>query len=81
VITRHITQSIIGAVTDTPIVLLYSARQTGKSNLVQWLASNEHPVRYLTLDYAVVLAATKEDTEGFLARLKGPIILDEVQRV
>ncbi|MCH8068430.1 MAG: ATP-binding protein, partial [Candidatus Marinimicrobia bacterium] len=35
----------------------------------------------MTLDYAVVLAATKEDPEGFLARLKGPIILDKVQKV
>lgn len=80
-ITCHITESIIDAVTDTPVVLLNGARQTGKSTLDRWLVSNEHPARYLTLDDAVVLAAAKEDPEGFLAGLKCPIILDEVQRV
>ncbi|MCH7733205.1 MAG: AAA family ATPase [Candidatus Marinimicrobia bacterium] len=81
VIPRHVTESIIDTFVDTPVVLLNSARQTGKSTLVQWLASNEHPARYLTLDNPVVLAATKEDPEGFLARLKGPIILDKIQKV
>ncbi|MCH8012931.1 MAG: hypothetical protein IIA61_13460 [Candidatus Marinimicrobia bacterium] len=77
-IPRHVTESIIDTFVDTPVVLLNSARQTGKSTLVWWFASNEHPARYLTLDNPVVLAAAKEDHEGFLAGLKGPIILDEV---
>ena len=36
--------------------------------------------RYLTLDDHVVLAAAKNDPVGFIAGLRGPVILDEVQR-
>jgi len=53
---------------------------TGKSTLAQWLASKEHPSRYLTLDDAGVLAAARGDPSGFIAGLEGPVVLDEVQR-
>jgi predicted AAA+ superfamily ATPase len=48
--------------------------------LARHLASREHPSRYLTLDDAVVLSAAGHDAAGFLAELKGPVILDEAQR-
>ena len=79
-IERHITDALLAALADTPVVLLNGARQTGKSTLVKHLAAGKHPARYLTLDDAVVLAAARQDPAGFLAGLSGPVILDEVQR-
>jgi predicted AAA+ superfamily ATPase len=66
---------------DTPVVFLSGARQTGKSTLAQHLASSTHPARYLTLDEAAVLAAARHDPAGFIAGLEGPVVIDEVQRV
>ena len=72
--------AILEALSDTPIVLLNGARQTGKSTLVQWLAKEAHPARYITLDDAAVLSAARGDPTGFLTGLDSPIVLDEVQR-
>lgn len=71
---------MLAALKDTPVVLLVGARQTGKSTLVQELATTVHPARYLTLDDAGVLAAARSDPAGFLAGLTGSVVLDEVQR-
>ena len=79
-IKRHISASLLEALGDNPVVLLHGARQTGKSTLTQWLASNQHPSRYLTLDDAGVLAAAQGDPSGFIAALKGPVVIDEIQR-
>ncbi|MBI4401527.1 MAG: ATP-binding protein [Nitrospirae bacterium] len=77
---RHITESLLDGLADTPVVMLHGARQTGKSTLAQWVAARAHPARYLTLDDAGVLAAARHDPAGFLAGLGGPVVLDEVQR-
>ena len=79
-IKRHISASLLEALADTPVVLLHGARQTGKSTLTQWLASNQHPSRYLTLDDAGILAAAREDPTGFVTALKESAVIDEVQR-
>ena len=78
---RNIAGSLLEALQDSPAVFLHGARQTGKTTLVRALAGQEHPARYLTLDDAAVLAAAGRDPQGFVAGLKGPAILDEVQRV
>ena len=70
----------LAALTDTPVVLLHGARQTGKSTLARLVADGPHPARYITLDEAVVLAAARTDPTGFLAGIDGPVVLDEVQR-
>jgi len=80
-IRRNITPLLLEALADTPVVMLIGARQTGKSTLVRWLASGDHPARYLTFDDAVVLSAARHDPAGFLAGLEGPVVLDEVQKV
>jgi len=80
-IRRNITPNLLAALSDSPVVLLHGARQTGKSTLVQHVAEKAHRARYLTLDDASVLAAAQADPAGFLAGLDGPIALDEVQRV
>lgn len=72
--------AILEALSDTPVVLLNGARQTGKSTLTQWLTQEAHPARYITLDDTAVLSAARSDPSGFLADLDGPLVLDEVQR-
>lgn len=82
---RHISPLLAEALTDTPVVVLNGARQSGKSTLVQSLAASSglpeaRPRQYLTLDDAVVLNAAKSDPAGFINGLAGPVTLDEVQR-
>ena len=72
---RHIAPLLVEALSDTPVVVLNGARQSGKSTLVQSLATS-----VLTLDDAVVLNAAKSDPAGFVGGLTGPVTLDEVQR-
>ena len=80
-INRNITPIILDALSDSPVVLLNGARQTGKSTLAKWLAQGPHPARYLTFDDATVFAAAQHDPAGFLSGIEGNVILDEVQRV
>lgn len=81
---RHIHPLLAEALSDTPVVLVNGARQSGKSTLVQ--AANASPApggmqrRYLTLDDTAVLSAAKGDPAGFINALQGPVTLDEVQR-
>ena len=77
---RQLASRLTAALADTPVVLLHGARQTGKSTLAQQVASGPHPALYLTLDDAVVLSAAKTDPGGFIANLRGPVVIDEVQR-
>ncbi len=77
---RHLTQRVLAALKDTPVVYIQGARQTGKSTLVQAIAAGPHPAPYYSLDAAAVLAAAESDPEGFVTGLKGPVVIDEVQR-
>lgn len=78
---RHITPLLVEALTDTPVVVLNGARQSGKTTLVQSLAASlPAPRQYLTLDDAVVLSAARSDPAGFINGLAGPVTLDEAQR-
>jgi hypothetical protein len=77
---RNITPKIIEALSDTPVVMLNGARQTGKSTLAQSLISEKHIGRYVTLDDATVLAAAKHDPAGFISGLGESTVIDEIQR-
>jgi len=66
--------------TDTRVVLISGARQTGKSTLAMSIARDEHPADYVTLDDDAQRAAAQADPRGFLARRPGPIVIDEIQR-
>jgi predicted AAA+ superfamily ATPase len=79
-IRRNITQNLLDALADTPVVLLNGARQTGKSTLVQSITGQAHPTRYITLDTASVLASVRNDAAGFLAGIDGSVVIDEVQK-
>lgn len=78
---RNITARVLEALSDTPVVVLGGARQTGKSTLVQYIAEKHYRAQYVTLDDLGVLGAAQRDPVGFLAGLEEPAILDEVQRV
>lgn len=78
---RHIAPLLIEALSDTPVVLVNGARQSGKSTLVQGHLPLSGALRqYLTLDDAVVLNAARSDPAGFINGLQGTVTLDEVQR-
>ncbi len=78
---RHLTDRVLEALFDTPVVLLHGARQTGKSTLVQQISQSAHPATYFTFDDATTMAAAARDPLGFLDAQDGPVVLDEVQRV
>src|SRR5580704_15610820 len=80
-IRRNVTDHLLQALTDTPVVLVNGARQTGKSTLVQSPELAERRREYLSFDDPGVLAAAKRDPNGFVAGLNTPITLDEVQHV
>ncbi|MCL4692587.1 MAG: ATP-binding protein [Candidatus Hydrogenedentes bacterium] len=77
---RHLSGPLLNALSDTPVVVLHGARQTGKSTLAQSLARGKHAAQYLTLDDLGVLGAAKQDPEGFIGGLSGPVVIDEIQR-
>jgi predicted AAA+ superfamily ATPase len=75
---RHLEQRLLTALGDGAAVFLGGARQCGKSTLVQALATRRG-ARYVTLDDAGMLSAARADPRGFLAGLRTPIVIDEVQ--
>lgn len=77
---RNIYQRAEEALSDTPVVLLQGARQTGKTTLARALGERStHPRRYVTLDDAAALAAARSNPTAFLEGLGGRVTVDEVQ--
>ena len=74
---RNLAAALRDALTDTPVVLVSGARQSGKSTLVQSVVQGH----YFTFDDAGTLSSARSDPQGFLAALPRPAILDEVQLV
>jgi predicted AAA+ superfamily ATPase len=78
---RNIIHKILDALSDTPVVFLRGARQTGKSTIVRAIADGPYPARYVTLDNAGARSAASADPAGFVAGIEKPVVIDEVQRV
>lgn len=76
--TRNLATALRDALTDTPVVLVAGARQTGKSTLVQSMTPGQN---YYTFDDAATLSAAQGDPQGFIQSLSRPAVLDEVQLV
>lgn len=74
--TRHLASGIKEALLDTPAVLVNGPRQCGKTTLVRQFSGS---MPYFTLDDSNLLAAVKQDPQGFVRRLDRAII-DEIQR-
>ncbi len=68
------------ALSDTPVVMLVGARQTGKSTLAKALVESRG-ASYSTFDEPRLLAAARADPVQFVEDLGDTAILDEVQRV
>ncbi len=78
---RNLLSCIHDALSDTPVVFIRGARQTGKTTLAKELLASSYPASYYTLDSAAVLSAATADPSGFIRDLSKPVVLDEVQRV
>lgn len=68
------------ALSDTRVVALLGARQVGKSTLAGEIAAHEHPATAVNLDAQAPREASRGDPEGFVAGLRRPVLIDEVQR-
>ncbi len=66
------------ALADTPVVCLLGPRQSGKTTLVQQLASER---AFVSLDEHNYYQNAGADPDGFVASLPEEVTLDEVQRV
>jgi predicted AAA+ superfamily ATPase len=81
-VARHAQRAVEAALADTRVVVVLGARQVGKSTLLEQVASAEGAGReVLTLDSQPVRAAATADPAGFIASLKTPVAIDEIQRV
>jgi predicted AAA+ superfamily ATPase len=76
---RFIDVRVREALTDTPVVLINGARQTGKTTLALAVAA-QRGAQYLTMDDAATLALAAGDPGGFIRNLAGPVVLDEIQK-
>ena len=74
---RFVEHRVKEALSDTRIVLLCGPRQSGKTTLVQQIASDRFP--YFTLDNPLVLEAALNDPVGFVRGIDRGVI-DEVHR-
>ena len=78
---RNLTEAIIEALEDTPVIVLNGARQVGKSTLCKLLIEESiFKAQIVTLDDPTTLSAARQDSLGFLEGLNKHLIIDEVQR-
>ncbi len=80
-IERHARPLVVDALGYSRVVLLLGARQVGKSTLAKQIVTSEHPATVVTLDDQATRDAARVDPHGFIAGLRGPVLIDEVQRV
>jgi predicted AAA+ superfamily ATPase len=83
---KNLTQRAIGplvaqALTDTRIVTLNGARQTGKSTLTQLVTQDVEQSRTLLMDDPAQRAALLDDPAYWLSATPGLLVIDEVQTV
>ncbi|KAA9374129.1 ATP-binding protein [Microbispora cellulosiformans] len=79
VVPRHAEKPAADALSDTRVVLVNGARQSGKSTLVRLLAK-ERTAEWRNLDALVARQAAQEDPAGFVA-FPDLVVIDEIQRV
>ena len=78
---RNLLDEVFTALSDTPVVLINGPRQAGKSTLTQAPEILKQDRHYLTFDQPSIVAAAKNDPEGFIAGLPEKVTLDEIQHV
>lgn len=78
---RNLTENLLFALKNHPVVFLNGPRQSGKSTLVRKLSTTDFPAEYVTFDNATQMAAASVAPEAFLAQRNSALIIDEVQMV
>jgi len=78
-IERRLRPALEAALADTPVVLLIGPRQVGKTTLCG-LVAERRGARLLALDDAATLAAATADPQTFIDSLRGPVVIDEIQK-
>ena len=71
---------VLEALADTRVVVILGARQVGKSTLVAQIAAGDPRRSVITLDDEARRRGALEDPTGFVADLRTPVAIDEVQR-
>ncbi len=67
---RNITDFVIQALEDTPVILVNGARQTGKSTLCnKIIEEGAFKGKFVTMDDPATLLAAQKDSFGFFGRL------------
>lgn len=76
---RYSRHQLDSSMKESPVVFLTGPRQAGKSTLAQaWAASAG--ASYVTLDDYVALDEATSRPDAFLEALRGPCVIDEIQR-
>ena len=75
-LTRHLSESLVSAAAENPVVTLTGPRQSGKTTLCQTLFPYHE---YLSLEAPDVRSRAIEDPRGFLAS-ENDLVIDEIQR-
>ena len=79
-LSRDLRANVQAALADTRVVVVLGARQVGKGTLVAQIAAGERDRRVITLDDEATRRGAIEDPTGFVADLRTPVAIDEVQR-
>lgn len=66
---------------EARVVALLGPRQAGKSTLASALAGGPLAAEYVTLDDEATKASAAGDPTGFIAGVRTPAVIDEIQRV
>lgn len=77
-IARALAVELIKLVTEYPVVTILGPRQAGKTTLARMTLPS---YQYFNMESPEVRSFANQDPKAFLAQIKGPVILDEIQRV
>lgn len=80
-VSRKLSERLLFALKNNPVVFLNGPRQAGKSTLVQLLAKSGYRAEYVSFDNATQMSAASIAPESFLRQYKNSVIIDEVQMV
>ncbi|KAA3654798.1 MAG: AAA family ATPase, partial [Calditrichaeota bacterium] len=76
-ITREMTEELLQATREFPVVTVFGPRQSGKTTLLKMTFPEK---AYQSLEAPDVRLAAQLDPRGFLAMYPDGVILDEIQR-
>lgn len=82
ILARNTTDLAREIMSDTPILVISGARQTGKSTLMQLLLQDNPSANIISLDDATLRESAQADPDGFVKQnSQGLLAIDEIQRV